>query len=470
MLQYSRLVKSGAVCIHCSIRHILWCCFAVLMVFNVRGATETVAADNPPDFVPLGAYMSWQRPKRLAAYRGIDHWTDVCERLDALKAASANMLWVSNMVVPDLPRLVEECRIRDFRLIAAMANLEVKVDWRWSDGGAYYDRILTNNTAAAGNDDTLIGWCLSDEPRTNHFSRLEQLRCRLRKQDPGRFSTAVTMWQQTPGIPHHTGLPVICVDPYAFFAPNDPNGPHTDKDSTSFFRRHVGRMIEAIGDRNRVGWVMGMCFSEIWGPRKYNKQGHLIGLPGAYLHWRCPTLAEMRWQVWETFRGGAKGYISYTLSPETPDPARALLPPPDVTWSNVLAKVPTDLGPNALTTPDGSRTPQFEELGKVYCLLTPHLKLIRHWRKVSSLAVDISANGGIQLFKTSRENARFAIVINNDLHREQDIHVRFAKDVAMVTDITRNKQIPMGSDMFSGNSSIVVKLAPGDGAILMLKQ
>lgn len=30
---------------------------------------------------------------------------------------------------------------------------------------------------------------------------------------------------------------------------------------------------------------------------EYDDQGRLIGLPGSYLHWRCPTLAEVRWQV-----------------------------------------------------------------------------------------------------------------------------------------------------------------------------
>ena len=108
-------------------------------------------------------------------------------------------------------------------------------------------------------------------------------------------------------MPEQTKIPVVCVDLYPFFGPNDPNGPHTDAASKGFFRRNAMKMLDAIGDRPAVGWVMGMCFSDIWDPRRYDDNGHLIGLSDSYLHWRCPTLPEMRWQVWESFRWARRG-------------------------------------------------------------------------------------------------------------------------------------------------------------------
>jgi hypothetical protein len=242
----------------------------------------------------------------------------------------------------------------------------------------------------AGESDTVIGWVLSDEPPMEALPRMEQLRQRFHEADPGRFCLVVSMWPQTPHVPEKTNLPVVCVDLYPFFGPDDPNGPPTDQASQAFFRMNAHRMVEAIGEKNVVPWVMGMCFSEIWGPRKYDARWHLVGRPGSYLHWRCPSLAEMRWQVWETLRSRCKGIIIYTLAPEPPDPKTENLPPPDVTWTNVLTGSATDLGPNALTNPDCTPTPQLEELGSVYQRIASHKELIRQWKATALLAAEVT--------------------------------------------------------------------------------
>lgn len=96
----------------------------------------------------------------------------------------------------------------------------------------------------------------------------------------------------------------------------------------------------------------------------------------------------MRWQVWETFRSGAKGFISYTLA-EAPNPETAALPPADVTWKEVLATEPTDLGPNTLTNPDGSVTPQLEELGRVYAQLAPHADVLLRLKRTDDALVKV---------------------------------------------------------------------------------
>jgi hypothetical protein len=276
------------------------------------------------------------------------------------------------------------------------------------------------------------------------------------------------MWPQTPEVPAQTKLPVVCVDLYPFFGPDDPNGPHTDAASKSFFRRNAAKMIEAIGDRNAVGWVMGMCFCDIWGPRKYDEQGHLIGFPGSYLHWRCPTPAEMRWQVWETLRSGAKGFVCYTLAPEAPDPRTETLPPPDVAWKDVLAKAPTDLGPNALTNPDGSATPQLEELGRVYAQIAPHAELIRRWRLSAAPAVETEGSGQAQAFEDPETGSTFVVLLNDDLHQEQTVTVRVGETTAIVRDLLRGQEIALKRDFASGSGTGEVVLAAGAGTILQL--
>ncbi len=431
-------------------------------------STEPVPADFPPAFVPLGAYLSWERTAANAAYHGIDQWEDVARRLDALEANHVNLLWVTNMSESALPRLIEECAKRGLRLLPSMSSIEARVDWRWADDAAYYDTTVPRVAQLAGDAETLIGWVLSDEPLEEHLPRVEALRKRFREADPNRFCTAVTMWPQTPLVPGATDLPVVCVDLYPFFGPNSPNGPHTDAASKSFFRRNALKMLEAIGDKPAAGWIMFMCFSDIWGPREFNDQGHLVGLPGAYLHWRAPTNAEMRWQIWESVRVGAKGFVCYTLAPEAPNPDTAALPPPDVEWKDVLATEPTDLGPNALTHPDGSPTPQLEEMGRVYAQLDPHTALILRWKPVEATRLGVEPPGVLQCFVDSETGAVYAVVLNDDLRRAHDVTVRTGDSVEMLIDVIRGREIPLMAEFAGGSAVGTLALEAGAGTILRL--
>ena len=419
--------------------------------------------------VPLGVYLSWERIGANAKVAGIDPWTDLQMRLDALRLAHVNLLWITNMSEKDLPRLLDECSKRDIRVLPSMGSIEAKVDWRWAKGSTYYDTRVPQVVALAKDNPTLAGWVLSDEPKVEIFPRLQQLHRRFRHADPQRFCTAVTMWPQTPAIARDLDLPVVCVDLYPFFGPNDPNGPHTDAASKSFFRRNAAAMMDAIGTRDKIGWVMGMCFSDIWGPRRYNAEGHLIGLPGSYLHWRAPTLAEMRWQVWETFRAGAKGFVCYTLAPEAPNPKTETLAPADVTWKNVLAKKPTDLGPNALTNPDGGMTPQLAELGRVYARLAPQLDLLRHWRRSGRALLEVETPGMGQLFHDPRTGRIYAIVLNDDLRRQHSVAIRVGEKVTGVRDLLSGNPLSLTRDFAGGSATGTLDLAAGDGTILILE-
>lgn len=305
-------------------------------LFSVVLMLPAEAVDGPPDYVPLGVYLSWERIGACAAYHGIDRWDDLSQRLDVIAANHVDTLWVTNMSEADLPRLILECEKRNIKLLPSMDTIEGKIAWRWADDGKYYEEVVPRVVQLAGDSTTLMGWVLSDEPRVDDLPRIEQLRLLFREADPNRFCLAVTMWPQTPHVPEKTALPVVCVDLYPFFGPNDPNGPHTDGASRAFLRNNARKMVEAIGEKKAVPWVMGGCFSDIWGPRKYDARGHLIGLPGSYLHWRCPSRAETRWQVWETLRSRCKGFIMYTLAPEAPDPKTENLPAAGV-WCDSIA-------------------------------------------------------------------------------------------------------------------------------------
>jgi len=434
------------------------------------GRLHAAPADEPPGFVPLGVYLSWERIGANAKAAGVAPWVDASNRLDLLQANHVNLLWVTNMSEADLPRLIEECGKRGIRLLPSMGSIEAKVDWRWAPGSTYYDKAVPGVIAAAGGSKTLVGWVLSDEPLVAQFPRLENLQTRFRELDPERFTTAVTMWPQTPAAARDLKLPVVCVDLYPFFGPDDPNGPHTDAASKSFFRRNAAAMIAALGTRNAVGWVMGMCFSDIWGPRRYDEQGHLIGLPGSYLHWRAPTAAEMRWQVWESFRAGAKGFVCYTLAPEAPNPKTATQAPPDVAWKDVLAKAATDLGPNALSNPDASTTPQLEELGRVYGRLAPHADLLRRWQRLGEPVLEATEGAQAQAFVDPGAGSVYAVVLNDDLSQERAVVVRVGETVVGVRNLLSGQAVALRQDFAGGSSTASVPLAAGDGTILVIER
>jgi hypothetical protein len=347
-----------------------------------------------------------------------------------------------------------------------MSTIEAKVSWRWSNEGKYYNEVVPRVVRLAEDSKTLIGWVLSDEPTAEMLPRVEQLRKRFRDADPSRFCLVVSMWPQTPLVPAQTDLPVVCVDLYPFFGPNDPNGPHTDAASRAFFRKNARRMVEAIGEKDAVPWVMGMCFSDIWGPRKYDSQWHLVGLPGSYLHWRCPSLAEMRWQVWETLRSQCKGIFIYTLAPEAPNAATASLPPPDVEWKHVLATKTTDLGPNALTNPDCSPTAQLVELGRIYDLIAPHKSLIRRWQPNAASMATVTEPGQIQCFVDPADGRRYALLVNDDLRESRVVQVRLEGHDGGLVDILRGQETASADGARNNNGSTTIQLGAGDGTIL----
>jgi hypothetical protein len=355
-----------------------------------------------------------------------------------------------------------------------MSSIEGKIDWRWHDGGQYYDKVVPRVVELAGDSQTLAGWVLSDEPSKAILPRIEELRKRFRKVDPNRFCLVVSMWPQTPHVPKETNLPVVCVDLYPFFGPKDPNGPHTDGASRHFFRTNARRMVEAIGDKDVAPWIMPMCFSEIWGPRRYDDTGHLIALPGSYMHWRCPTRAEIRWQIWETIRSGGKGVVFYTLAPEAPDPKTQSLPPPGIGMSNdkiVLAKEPTDLGPNALTNPDGTATPQLEEVGTAYRALTPHKGLIRRWKRTDLAVATVESPIEGQVFIDPATGNHYAVVVNDDFHRAQVAEIRVPAGTSRLVDIIHNELVVLRKVESAASDRLArLTLTPGEGAILAIER
>lgn len=48
--------------------------FRAVIAFSVTASALAAPEDGPPDFVPLGVYLSWERPGACAKHYGIDRW------------------------------------------------------------------------------------------------------------------------------------------------------------------------------------------------------------------------------------------------------------------------------------------------------------------------------------------------------------------------------------------------------------
>lgn len=439
---------------------------ALLTLAGAMVQADERPADRPPDYMPLGAYLSWERPPELARMRGIDRWDDVAGRLDLLVQNSVDTIWVSNLLEEDLPRLIHECEKRGLRLIALTTNLEIRAPGRAEAGLDYYRPHIARLVKTAGDSKALAAWVISDEPENHLHPFFEQVRQLFGQFDPNRPAITVSTPRETPNLPLHSKVPVLCVDPYPFFAAGDPNGPHTEAQSIQYYRQTIEAMMKAIGDRPTAGWVMGQAFAEIWGPQKYDQNGRLIGLPGAYLHWRCPTPAEVRWQIWEAFRAGGKGMFFFTATPMWDNPANASLPSPDVAWKEVFAKEPTDVGFSALTTPDGSATPQLKEMGKVFGLLKPHGPLIVRWKADSMEGIAVSQGISAGCFIDPDQGGQYLVLVNDRLTHENTAKVKLPAGVRRVEEITQGKRITPTADSEGRLFSLLLR--PGEGAILHL--
>jgi len=450
---------------------IQWSLFVLLSASlgPLKGA-EKPAELPKPNFVPLGVYLSWELVDYWAQQAGIDHWADLTTRLDACAANHVNTLWVTNMKEEDMARLLAECEKRGLKLVASMTSLEAKIAWRWANDGSYYREVVPRLAELTKKSPAMAGWVLSDEPLEKDLPNVEKLRQLFLQEDPQHFCLAVTMWPQTPLIAQMTQLPVVCPDLYPFYGPNDVNGPHTDQASRNFFRTNIRRMVNSIKDRDVTAWVMPQAFIEITGPFQCSENDDYIALPGAYYHWRMPTAEEIRWQIWETFRGQAKGVVFFQLAPIlgcSPESEKAA--PPDVSWKDILLQEPVHAGPGALLTRKGQTTPQMQEMGRIYGKLRPHLDLIFRWQATDLLLVEAENPGKTQSFIDPQDHSLYAIVINDDLKQAHELELRFeVQTTAAKILLESGPELSLKEDFTGGSKTAKVLLQAGEGTLIAI--
>jgi hypothetical protein len=432
----------------------LVCCAAILLGW----ASFSYAQDT----VPVGAYASWERVVSNARHMRQETWEYFDSLLSVLAGNGLHWIWVTNFPISELQNLQAAAEKNSQEVLVNASEIEIRVRGR---DIRYYSEIMPPALESLHELSPLYAWVLSDEPTPGDAHRTEQIAEFFRSIDPVRKTAVVATHGEYAAFQAIRGLEIECVDIYPFFGPGDPNGPNTAIDGQRFFRRVLSGM-RGIESHGKAFWVMMQSFSEIWGPRRFTDDYHLVGLPGSYLHWRQPSPAEIRWQFWEALRNGGTGFFFFTATSEAPDLAAAAASSPDVCWKWALAKVETDLGPNALLNPDLSSTPQLDAVSDIArrLIFVPDLT---SWTR-SRRAVTAKGRGDAQAFSAS-DGRELVVVVNDLLTSPTTLEVSIDYEVHGARELTQTYAVELLQKKVGvRGSTFSVRLGPGDGAIIEL--
>ena len=418
---------------------------------------------NLREAFPLGVYWPWERTGPLAERNGLDKWDFVARELNQLRADGVTDLWVVNLGVPELPRLGEELAARGMRLVAALAELDYKPEWRrrnWEYLGKHAQAAI----ASVGDTPAVLAWGLCDEPRTAYLEEIETFRQKMARWDPGRPSVVVTMWHDTPAAAEKTNLPALCTDLYPFFSKGNPNGPNPAPRSRQWYFANCQRTAQLAAEKDIPAWVMPQAYAEVWGPWRYDEQGDLVALPKAFLHWRPPTVGEIRWQIWSALAAGMQGFYFFVYLPSPREAATAKPYQGPIFPEEIRLQEETPLHfPGALIAPNRRRTPQYEAMVETYRALRPLIPLLKPTRP-APLPEEVKAEGARLGLLSGPKGTRYLLVVNEDTEHEREIRVTLPPEVQQV------RNLRTGEVLTSGPARTVrLELRPGEGTVLGLK-
>ena len=423
---------------------------------SLRAADTTSLAST----FPLGVYWPWERTEGLAKRNGLEKWVFVERCLDDLKTHGFDAVWAVNLGIPDLPGLAQRMAARGMRLVPGLAELHYNVDWR-RNNWAYLEKESKRAIAAAGGSPAILAWALCDEPGRDIVGEMETFRRKFVAWGAKQPAVVVTMWPDSPVYAQEAGFGAVCTDVYPFFSTGNPNGPNLPAVSRAWYRRHAEIAADAAKKAGRTPWLMPQCFVEIWGPWKYDDRLEAVMLPGAILHWRQPSVGEVRWQVWSAVGAGVRGFFWYVyLPPPTDQPeAKPYVGPAFPPTLAVKAAIPVHAS-GGLLRPDSSATPEYLAIGEAFAALKPLLPLLEDAVPAGSPLGEVSPPGWIGGLSNPVLKRALAAVVNDDTDHEQLLKVRLLKP-GEVRELRSGQVLQREAD-----NTVTVKLGPGDGTLL----
>lgn len=427
---------------------------------------------------PTGVFWAWERTEPNAKYAKMELWDFVEKNMQVMKENNYDTCWIIHSNAAQQPKILELAQKYGLRVLfnTDMQNF-------FYQGGSLDDmeQQADSTVARIGHYDSLMGYILKDEPglwdlaATNHMYKV------MKKADPMRDSISVVMNAQSIGYIRDSKLPVVCSDVYYFGSDNSTQLPHPQSVSMSEFTNAIGIYNTLAARYSKNHWFMGQMFGDVWGRNYFNGQ-KVVVYPGSYLHWRMPTEAESRWQIWESLRLGSKGLFFYVFHPGIP-----LEVPPEkastkfekylVSRMDRYAKMAASWGNQKLTDKKieldqqggmlllgGKPSKQMLATSAVNKIIRSNEKLLVERRK-ADFPVFFSDDSRT-VAETFVSNDRYiGVVVNNDLDKKRIVNVLLPLNVKKVRDIGSGKELKISpaNDNFQ---KIAIILEAGGGALL----
>ncbi len=429
------------------------------------GLSVAIAASSA-DLFPRGVYWPHERARHFAEKAGMDPWEFADQQLGLLKEHNCNFIWTLNTNVEQLRRLCEIAASHDIVVVGCPESVYW---WRQHRTPEFAVKTAEWAVDELGESENLYGYVLLDEPRPYEFPFLDAIREHLKRLDPTRKVMSVTMRMDSYAAVHRTGLDPVCTDLYPFFSENDPNGPNTPIRSRAFYRAATEALARQCQHVGKPFWFMGQGgFTDVWGDWYYGEDMHVVAQPGAYLHWRCATVGETRWQIWQGLAAGAKGVLFYVLFP-TPNERTAESAPGPVIEHNfprITESVHTG-GVTGLLNIDLTPSEQMTAMGEAFADLE-RLEPLLQELSLSDFPAAFAAPPLHVLTHNDAQGNLYAIVVNDNTDAAVTGDIITLPGITGIYDLRGDAELPL---VLTGTYSLqktTLTLGAGDGTLLQL--
>ena len=450
------------------------------MCENVRAAGKGSKALKT--VFPTGVFWAWERTKPNAELAKKELWTFAEENLKLLHENGYDTCWFVNFS----PKMEDQ-----LKMLSLAEKYGMKVLFNADLLTAFYEGIrsldhidqLARRTAARlGHHNALLGYVLKDEPVMADLETCNYFYDRMKAADPLRDSVVVAMNRHSLSYLRDSKLPVICSDIYYFSHDHSTQLPSPRPVSQAEFTNALKSYGNAAELYGKHSWFMGQMFGDVWGRHWFNGK-KMVVYPGSYLHWRMPTEAESRWQVWEALRLGTKGVFFYVLHPPIP----LFVPPEKVTDPKLKKRIARmdkaaataaswkpkqkltdkmlEIDPGeGMLQPGGKPTPQMLASASVMKLIRANEQLLLNRRK-ADFPVFFPGDGETDTSTFVSGNRWIGVIVNRNLDSRRTIEVLLPPNVSGVTVLNTGKKLELKtSDRHF--RKIVLTLPAGDGVLL----
>jgi hypothetical protein len=339
-----------------------------------------------------------------------------------------------------------------------------------------------------GDYPSLLAYISRDEPHVCNLEQHNYVYELMKRFDPSRDATTTCMTRQLQTFIEDSRLPMLAVDPYYFGHDRSINIPWPSSTSMELFTTALENWSAAAERCDKHLWLVFQLFGDIWG-RHYYVNGKCVVEPGSYLHWRMPTAAETRWQIWEGLRNNFKGFKFYIFtSGPTIYKALSEIKPGSADAERLAgmdraAAIARGWKRQPLTEKrielDGSHrhgciggedgltpVPQLEAVSNVYEFINRHSQLLAT-KHLAAFPVFFGgdAKTTTATFEVPGDSGRCGVVVNADIVSRRRVEVLLPFNTLQVVNLVDGKVLPIET-RDADFKRVFLVLDPGDGAML----